>query len=228
MSKRPSISSTRSPGSNTPRSTSRSYSTRLQRLSWGIDPGMSQSSDPLHQPSMSPMGGTDFLEGLLGWLWLTVNRTAARHTREIRQSRWLDPMATRLHRPGLESESRNGCGVAVESVIRVAHQRIERLGIRTLHATEHILTLGHAQPLEGTRTIARDRRVDGLERARQQRPGLRRRVRDRQNMVERQGSALGKSFPRRHEGVEHGSQQRTLGAESVSCHERLRIMRSAT
>jgi hypothetical protein len=73
-------------------------------------------------------------------------------------------MATRLHRPGLEPESRRDCGVAVKAVVRMAHEHVERLGVRALHAAERILTLGDTQPLESARTIASSRSVDGVER----------------------------------------------------------------
>src|SRR5215510_15692267 len=120
----------RSPGSKAPRSTSRSYSTRFHRFSGTGGSGMSESSDSRGQPSMSPCGDT---------LRATEDRPSRGHARQIRERRGLDPMAARLYRPGLEPEPRDRRRVAIEPVIGMPYERVERLGMGTLDRAQKIL-----------------------------------------------------------------------------------------
>src|SRR6267142_796532 len=130
------MSSIRSPGSNTPRSTSRSYSTRFQRFIGTGGPGMSESSDSRRRPSTSLYGDSP--------LRPAEDRPARGHAREIRKRRGLDPVAARLHGPGLEPQARDRGGVAIEPVIGVTHERVERLALGTLDTAKKILAQGDA------------------------------------------------------------------------------------
>jgi hypothetical protein len=75
----------------------------------------------------------------------TVDGTPPGHAREIGQRRRLDPVAARLNRPRLEPQPRRRRGVAVEPIVGVSHERLERLGVRTLDTPEKILALSNAQ-----------------------------------------------------------------------------------
>src|SRR5262249_4299573 len=129
------MSSIRSPGSNTPLSTSRSYSTRFQRFMGTAGSGMSESSDSRRQPSMSRSRDT---------LRRTVDRPSRDHASQIRIGRGLDSVASRLHRPGLETEPCDRRGVAIEPIVGVAYQRLERVREGTLDSPQEILALGDA------------------------------------------------------------------------------------
>src|SRR5262249_51106531 len=211
---RPSISSTRSPGSKTPRSTSRSYSTRFHRFS--CSSGMSESSDPRRRPSMSP--GVD-------GSCRAIDGATPRHAPQIRKRRALDPVAPRLHGPGLEAEPPDRRGVAVEPVIGVAYQRVEGLGMGTLDAAQKILASGDIAARESPGFTGR---LHSPERLGQQGSGFARGSGHRQDVLERQRAALGKCSTRRHQGVEHHAQEVALRRELRPAHARLRIIPSAT
>src|SRR5438445_689743 len=158
----------------------------------------------------------------------TVDRTPRRHAREIRQRSRLDPVAARLHRPRLEPQPRNRRGVAVEPVVRVAHECLERLRESTLDTPEKILALNGAQLRKSTNIAASRGALDGLEKAREQRLDLGRRRGHREDVVERQRAAFRKSLALRHEGVEYQSKKIPPRSERPLRHERLRIILSAT
>src|SRR5262245_14317014 len=157
------MSSIRSSGPNTPLSTSRSYSTRFQRFNGTVGSGIDESSDSRLRSSTSQWSDT---------LRATVDRPARGYAREIRCGRGLDPVASRLHRSGLETEPRDRGGVAVEPVIGMAHQRLERCRLGTLDAPQNILALGGAPLREAAGSSGPRPLVDGVERARQERADL--------------------------------------------------------
>src|SRR5258705_739878 len=141
----------------------------------------------------------------------TEDRTAPGHALEIRDRRGLDVVAARLHRPGLEPQPRDRGGVAIEAIIGVTDERIEGLGMRTLDAPQKILAdTGGARHL-----------LDGLERLREQRPGLGGGIGHYQDMAEGERAAFREALTRRHPGIKYRGQK-------IARHLRLRIIASAT
>ena len=110
----------------------------------------------------------------------------------------------------------------------MAHERLERLRERTLDTPEKILTLSGAQLRKRTDITGAHGTLDGLESTRQQRLDLGRRGGHREDVVERQRAAFREGLARRHERVEHQSEQITLRRKPSERHERLRIIPSAT
>src|SRR5207245_5721744 len=125
-SRSPSSSSRRSPGSNTPRSTRRSYSTRFHRFIWSVCLGTNAPS-----ASLVTLGGARQRRPVATLprrvLSTTVDRAPRDHACEIRRRGRLDPVAARLHRPGLEAEPRARRRVACAPAVGVAPASLERL-----------------------------------------------------------------------------------------------------
>src|SRR6267142_5509633 len=87
-------------------------------------------------------------------LRLTVDRSTRGDARKIGKVCCFDPVAARLERPGIEPESRDDRGVTVVPVVRVAHERIEKVGVRLLDLAEHALAIVRAQLSEATAALS--------------------------------------------------------------------------